>query len=69
MRRNSHLDMSAGEKHYRNRDDADASAYAPSAAPAYDPYAPGSDDYETRTREQVIELPGGLMRVDYGSPV
>lgn len=67
MRRNSHLDMSAGAKHWRGTDDGDASAYSPRAIPPYDPYGPDSDDYDTRTREQVIELPGGLVRVDYGA--
>jgi hypothetical protein len=62
-----HGDLSAGAKHWRGTDDGDAAAYTPTATPAYDPYAPGSDDYETRTREEVIELPGGLLRVDYGA--
>ncbi|PZQ23892.1 MAG: hypothetical protein DI569_02660 [Sphingopyxis macrogoltabida] len=66
MRRNSHLDMSAGAKHWNALDDGDASTYAPSAVPPYDPYGPDSDDYAARTREQVMELPGGLVRVDYG---
>lgn len=67
MRRNAHIDMSAGAKHWRGADDGDASSYSPTTAPAYDPYAPGSSDYAIRTREQVMELPGGLVRVDYGA--
>lgn len=67
MRRNSHLDRSAGAKTwYGTEDDMFASVHPP-AEPVCDPYAPGSDDYAVRTREQVMELPGGLLRVDYGA--
>lgn len=49
---------SEGRWHNRRR--------APSG-PAVDPYAPGSDDYAERTRERVLTLPNGLLRVDYGA--
>ncbi len=35
--------------------------------PAADPYAPASPDYAARTRERIIKLPNGLLRVDYGA--
>lgn len=69
MQRNTHLDRSAGAKTWYGAED-DMSAFVhPPEAPTHDPYAPGSPDYATRTREQVIELPGGLVRVDYGASV
>jgi len=68
MRRNSHLDMSAGAKHWRGMEDADLAAGLRPTEPAYDPYAPGTPDYVTRTRENEMMLPGGVLRVDYGSP-
>ncbi|QCB56312.1 hypothetical protein E5675_19005 [Sphingopyxis sp. PAMC25046] len=61
-------DTSAGEKAWRDIVD-DMFAVHPPAEPLHDPYGPDSDDYATRTREQVIELPGGLVRVDYGAAV
>jgi hypothetical protein len=62
-------DLSAGEKAWRGIvDDMRAAAHSPEA-PVYDPYGPGSTDYDTRTREQVLELPGGLVRIDYGARV
>lgn len=33
-----------------------------------DPYSPNSANYAERHREQVVEFPGGLVRVDYGAP-
>lgn len=57
--------LSAGEKSWH--DMADDTAMHPPVAPEPDPYAPGSPDYALRTREQVLELPGGLVRVDYGA--
>lgn len=48
-------------------DMADDAAMHPPVAPEPDPYAPDSPDYALRTREQVMELPGGLVRVDYGA--
>lgn len=36
-------------------------------APAADPYAPNSPDYAARTRERIVKLPNGLLRVDYGA--
>lgn len=59
--------LSAGEKAYFDKEDDAATAMHPPSAPDVDPYAPGSDDYDTRTREQVMELPGGLVRIDYGA--
>lgn len=67
MRRNSHINMSAGEKTYFDKEDDAATAMHPPVAPEPDPYAPDSPDYALRTREQVMELPGGLVRVDYGA--
>lgn len=68
MRRNPHLDLSAGAKEWRDMDDGDASAYSPSSAPAYDPYGPNSADYAARTREAVTDGPRGIVRIDYGAP-
>lgn len=62
-------DLSAGEKAYFDKEDDAPTAMHPPAAPEADPYAPGSPDYALRTREQVMELPGGLVRVDYGASV
>lgn len=63
-----HGDLSAGAKWYHGReDDAAASVHPDTDDTEADPYAPGTPDYDTRTREQVIELPGGLLRVDYGT--
>lgn len=61
-------DLSAGAKDWHGiaPDDMAAEMHPP-AVPPYDPYGPDSDDYATRTREQVMELPGGLVRVDYGA--
>lgn len=67
MRRNAHLDMTAGAKAWSDRDDADASAYSPASVPTYDPYAPNSADYATRSRESVSDGPSGIVRVDYGA--
>lgn len=36
-------------------------------APAADPYAPNSPDYAARTRERIVKLPNGLLRIDYGA--
>lgn len=60
-------DLSAGEKTFFDKEDDDATAMHPPVVPDADPYSPGSDDYAARTREQVMELPGGLVRVDYGA--
>lgn len=60
--------MTAGAKAWSGLDDADASAYAPASIPAYDPYAPNSADYATRTREAVTDGPSGIVRIDYGAP-
>lgn len=61
-----HRNLSAAEKFFHDRDD-DQSSIHPATVPDEDPYAPGSDNYELRTREQLIELPGGIVRVDYGA--
>lgn len=37
-------------------------------APLPDPYAPDSPDYAQRNRKVEMMLPGGVLRVDYGSP-
>ena len=67
MRRNSHLDRSAGDKQWRGMEDDDASTYSPASVPAYDPYAPDSADYATRSRESVSDGPSGIVRIDYGA--
>ena len=36
--------------------------------PSVDPYGPDSDDYASRHRQAVMELPGGLLRIDIGAP-
>lgn len=66
MRRNPHLDLSSAEKAYYGRDDGDPSTYAPAPVAPYDPYAPSSDDYAARSREDVIECHSGIVRIDYG---
>ena len=68
MQRNSHLDRSAGAKTWHGTEDDMFASVHPPAVPPYDPYAPGTPDYDTRTRENVMELPGGLVRIDYGTP-
>jgi hypothetical protein len=62
-------DLSAGEKTFFDKEDDVAAVAHPPVAPAADPYAPGSPDYSIRTRELVMELPGGLVRVDYGAKI
>lgn len=63
--------LNAGAKDWRGiaPDDMNALTHPQVDEAEADPYAPGSEDYDARTREQVIELPGGLVRVDYGASV
>ncbi|OWQ98249.1 hypothetical protein [Sphingopyxis witflariensis] len=60
--------LSSGEKAWHAVEDDISTAVHPSV-PDADPYGPDSPDYAARTREQVMELPGGLVRVDYGARV
>lgn len=61
--------LSAGEKAWRGMADSLALNANMPIDPEADPYAPGSPDYALRTREQVMELPGGIVRIDYGATV
>ena len=58
--------LSSGEKAWHGVEDDISTAMHPSV-PEADPYGPDSPDYAAPTREQVTELPGGLLRVDYGA--